>query len=79
MSHRYTRHALERIRERRIPQEWIAAVLTGVAVQIPGYAGRVVYQGRFERDGRPMLLRVVVEGNLVITALLTSKIDKYGG
>jgi hypothetical protein len=28
---------------------------------------------------KPVLLRVVTEGNLVVTALLMSKIHKYGG
>lgn len=79
MNYRYTRHAQDRIAERRIPRAWIDAVLAGAGERVPGYAGREVHQGRFERDGRPVLLRVIVEGDLVITALLTSKIDKYGG
>lgn len=77
MKYRYTRHALDRIAERRIPAEWIEAVLAGAGGRVRGYAGREVHQGRFEREGRPVLLRVIVEGDLVITALVTSKVDKY--
>lgn len=79
MDYRYTRHALDRIAERRIPRAWIEAVLAGAGERVPGYAGREVRQGRFEREGRPVLLRVIVEGDLVITALLTTKVEKYGG
>ena len=41
-------------------------------------AGREERQGVFERDGGLMLLRVIVEGDVVITAVLTKKLDKYG-
>lgn len=79
VDYRYTRHALDRIAERRIPLEWIKTVLASGGEPVLGHTGREVRQGRFERDGRRVLLRVIVEGDLVITALVTSKIEKYGG
>jgi len=40
--------------------------------------GREARQKVFERGGQPIGLRVKCEGDLVITALLTRKLAKYG-
>ena len=78
MPFRFTPHARARIAERGIGPEWIDAVLTQPQRVVPVQAGREERQGVFERDGKRMLLRVIVEGDLVITAVLTSKLEKYG-
>ena len=79
MAFRFSRHALDRIAERGIPKEWIDTLLRSPGQSVPGYLGREVRQMRIEQDGKPMLLRVVTEGEVVVTALLTSKLEKYGG
>lgn len=78
MPYRFTAHALARIAERRIPSEWLDAVLDAPQRVVPAQPPREERQCVFERDGKPVLLRVIVEGDLVITAMLTSKLDKYG-
>jgi len=45
---------------------------------LPAEQGRVERQSLFECDGRPVLLRVICQDDLIITALLTSKLEKYG-
>ena len=79
MQFRLTPHARARIAERGVQPEWLDAVLARPQHVLPAKAGREERQGVFERDGKRMLLRVIVEGDLVITAVLTSKLDKYGG
>lgn len=78
MSFRLTPHARARIAERGVEPEWLDEVLNRPHRVLPAQSGREERQGVFERDGRRMLLRVIVQGDLVITAVLTSKFDKYG-
>jgi hypothetical protein len=78
MSFRLTPHAAARIGERGIPQVWLDEVLDRPHAVVALAFGREERQGRFERDGKPVLLRVICEGDLIITAILTSKLDKYG-
>ncbi len=79
MSHRFTAHATARIAQRGVPAEWLEQVLARPTNVVPLGAGREERQGIFPRGGKPVLLRVICEGDLVITAILTSKLDKYGG
>ena len=79
MDYRFSRHAQDRIAERGIPRDWLDEVLETAGERVAGYPAREIRQGRFERNGKPVLLRVITEGDLVGTALLTSKIEKYGG
>lgn len=78
MPFRLTPHARARIAERSVEPEWLDAVLTRPQRVLPAQAGREERQGVFERDGKRVLLRVIVEGDIVITAIVTSKLDKYG-
>lgn len=79
MTFRLTPHARARVAERGVDPEWLDAVLTPPQRVLAGQLGREERQGVFERDGKRLLLRVIVEGDLVITVILTSKLDKYGG
>lgn len=79
MEFRLTPHAAARIAERGVPAAWLDEVLARPQAVVAAGFGREERQGRFERDGKPVLLRVICEGDLVITAILTSKLDKYGG
>ena len=79
VTYRFTPHAVARLGERGIPGEWLEQVLQLPQCVVPAAYGREERQGLFERDGKTVLLRVICEGDLVITALLTSKIGKFGG
>ena len=61
-----------------IPADWLDDVLHRPQRTLPADQGRVERQSVFERDGRPVLLRVICQDDLVITALLTRKVEKYG-
>ena len=79
MEYRYTDHAKARINERRVPADWLASVLESPQRILRQSIHREIRQSVFEKDGKRWLLRVVCEGDRVITAILTSKIDRYGG
>lgn len=78
MGYRLTPHAAARIAERAIPADWLDATLQepGQLVELANH--RCEYRRVFVRSGRRLLLRVICESDLVITALLTSKLAKYG-
>jgi len=77
--YRITPHAAARLAERGVPGDWLAQVLQSPQCVVPAAYGREERQGLFERGGKTVLLRVICEGDLVITALLTSKLGKFGG
>jgi len=79
MKYEFTAHAKARIAERKVPAEWLRSVLEMPQRTLSGKFGREIKQSEFERDGKRWLVRAVVEGNLVLTVLLTSKVEKYGG
>jgi hypothetical protein len=65
-------HLRAKLSKRSLPVEWLIETLDHPdATQASGH--RQVYQKRF--GGR--LLRAVVEGRLVLTAYLTSRVEKY--
>jgi hemin uptake protein HemP len=75
---RISPHARARIAERGIEAEWLEAALHRPQRVVVANAGREERQSVIERDGKRMLLRIIREGDLVIAAVLTSKLDKYG-
>lgn len=79
MNFRLTLHAQARIAERNVPADWLQLVLEYPQQKSVGDYGRDIHQSVFLRDGKPWLLRVIIEGNLVLTVMLTSKVSKYGG
>jgi hypothetical protein len=78
MDYRLTPHAAARIAERAIQAEWLDATLQepGQIVELADH--RREYRRVFVRSGKRLLLRVICGRDLVITALLTSKLAKYG-
>jgi hypothetical protein len=79
MNYRLSAHAAARLRERKVPIEWLQSVLDKPEQILVAAHGRQILQSIFIRDGKQWMLRVIVQDDLVITAMLTSKIEKYGG
>jgi hypothetical protein len=77
----YSQHAETRIAERGIGKAEVEQTLTTPLRTIPAQNGRQESQGWIERSGKRQLLRVLTEGDvvvLVVTAMATSKFEKYG-
>lgn len=78
-----TSHASERLEERNIEVEQVKAVLINPERVVEDQGGTKVAQRRIERRGQKYLLRCVYtekeNGFRLITAYLTSKIEKYMG
>jgi hypothetical protein len=78
---RYTDHARARMTDRGVSQEQVESVVRRPWRSLPAQQGREEVQGLFEREGRSMLLRVILErGEVVsvITVIATSRLAKYG-
>lgn len=73
MNWRWTDHILLQLKERNLSKELIEEVLNNPDARISGSRNRVIYQKLI--SGK--LLRIVTEGDLLITAYLTDKIAKY--
>ena len=73
--------ALKKIKQREIPSEWIEETLKGPEQIVGGYRDSRIRQKRYTREGKEILLRVVVDEEkdrfVVITAYLTSQIERY--
>jgi hypothetical protein len=65
-------HLRTKLLRRSIPVEWLMATLDNPDRELAS-GRRRVYQKRFGDQ----LLRVAVEGRLVVTAYLTSRVEKY--
>jgi hypothetical protein len=79
---KFTSHALARMAERGVSADQVRRVLVNPLRTLPATLGREEVQGLIERDGRSLLLRVILDRGAVltiITVIATSKIDKYGG
>jgi hypothetical protein len=77
----YTHHAEKRMLERGISKTEVEQTIAAPLRKILAQHGREEFQGWIERAGKQQLLRVLVEGNLVIlvvTVMATSKFAKYG-
>ena len=61
------------LKERNLSKTLIEAVLNDPDDKVPGSRKRIIYQKLV--DGK--LLRVITEGDLLITANVTDKIGKY--
>ena len=73
MSWQWTDHILLQLKERNISKEHIENALNDPDDKMPASRGRAIYQKLV--SGK--LLRVVTEGDLLITAYVTDKIGKY--
>jgi hypothetical protein len=82
MSFRYSRHALDEMAGRGIPQSLVDDVLANPEQVVDTPDGKKAYQSRVDfGGGRIFLLRAIVaedvDPNLVVTVYRTSKISKY--
>jgi hypothetical protein len=82
MNFRYSRHALEEMARRGIPQHMVDDVLANPQQVVDTPDGKKAYQSQLDfGGGRIFLLRVIVaedvDPNLVVTVYRTSRIAKY--
>jgi Domain of unknown function (DUF4258) len=77
----FTPHARTRMRERGISDDEVLTVLSNPFRVVEGYDERREVQGLVMREGKQMLLRVIVADGVVltvITVMLTSQLQRYG-
>ena len=76
-----TFHAQKKINRRSINEEWIRETMNSPDQIVKGYGSRKVAQKKYRINSQKYLLRVVFEEQaeicVVITAYLTSQIDRY--
>ncbi|MBU0679214.1 MAG: DUF4258 domain-containing protein [Verrucomicrobia bacterium] len=82
MKFRYSRHAEEELRLRRIPRAVVDKVLRKPQQIVPERPPRRAYQSQVDvGGGRMMLVRAIVDDRVepavVVTVYRTSKIEKY--
>jgi Domain of unknown function (DUF4258) len=73
MNWRWTDHILLQLKERDISKELIEDALKNPDSKTFGIGSRIIYQ----KLASGKLLRIVTEGDLLITAYITDKISKY--
>ncbi len=73
MAWRWTQHILIQLKEREIPKDLVEMTLANPDEKIKSKNDRLIYQKVF--SGK--LLRVVSEGDRLITVYMTNKITKY--
>ena len=73
--------ALKKMKLRKIPVEWVKETVESPGQIVSGYMGRRVFQRIYRKKDEEMLPRVICdevdEEKVVITAYLTSQIDRY--
>lgn len=81
MRFHFSKHVLEELDERKIPRSLVEPVLQAPEQKVPEMENITCYQSRVDIDGKPYLLRVMVNETVtpptVVTAYRTSKIAKY--
>ena len=73
MNWQWTDHILLQLKERDLSKELIEDALRDPDNTIPGSGNRIIYHKLV--SGK--LLRIITEGDLLITAYITDKIGKY--
>jgi hypothetical protein len=73
MDWRWTDHILLQLKERNLSKAIIEEALNDPDDKIPGTRDRIIYH----KIVSGKLLRIITEGDLLITAYLTDKIGKY--
>ena len=75
------KHLHEELDRRKIPRKLLERILQGPEQKIPELDNVTCYQSQVEIEGKPCLLRVMVNATVdppvVVTAYRTSKISKY--
>lgn len=81
MSFKFSKHAHEELVRRDIALAEVESVLAAPGQMVPEHGGIVCYQSQTTCDGKPCLLRVMVneaaEPKVVVTIYRTNKISKY--
>lgn len=81
MKFQFSKHVLEELEKRKIPQQLVEQALYAPEQKIPEADDITCYQSRVEISGKTYLLRVMVNDTLnpavVVTVYRTSKISKY--
>lgn len=81
MDFHISKHAEQELQRRRIPRELLEATLNAPEQKVPGHGQIVCYQSRVTIDGKPYLLRAMVNETsqppTVVTVYRTSKLSKY--
>ena len=71
-------HAIEEMQEREIPLQVVLEVLHHPEEITPAKKGRSAYQSIVEINGKPYIVRVIVESTgEVVTIYRSSKVSKY--
>jgi hypothetical protein len=73
MNWQWTDHILLQLKERNLSKDAIENALRNPDGKIPGSKNRMVYHKLI--SGK--LLRIITEGDLLITAYITDKVSKY--
>ena len=69
----WTDHILRQMGERKISRELVEAGLDNPDDKVPGKKTRLVYQKMTDDK----LIRIITEGNKLITVYVTDKVKKY--
>lgn len=81
MKFQFSKHVLEELEKRKIPQKLVDQTLNAPEQKVPEVDGITCYQSRVEISGKTYLLRVMVNETLnpavVVTMYRTSKVSKY--
>ena len=81
MKFQFSKHVLEELEKRKIPQKLMEQTLDAPEQEVPGVGDITCYQSRVEISGKAYLLRVMVNEAVnpavVVTVYRTSKISKY--
>jgi hypothetical protein len=70
---KWTDHVISQMKERNVQEDLIERTLDNPDEIVTGNHERKIYQKKFEDK----LLRVIVDGDKIITAYFTKKISKY--
>jgi len=70
---KWTDHILEQIKERELTKDLIQMVINNPDEIVPGKYGRQIYHKLLGDN----LVRVVADGNILITVYITNQIRKY--
>jgi hypothetical protein len=81
MKFQFSKHVLEELEKRKIPQKLVEHALYAPEQKVPEVDDITCYQSRIEISGRTYLLRVMVNETMnpavVVTVYRTSKVRKY--
>ncbi len=79
MEFKFIPHAIEEMQERKIPLQTVLTVLNQPDEIVPEKNERKAYQAQVDINGKPYIVRAIVEPDgTVVTVYRTSKLKKYG-